>query len=76
MALVLALHHKHHGRSWGQGQIFTEANMLTTSPVGNVAKCSLWKHNILPLFDLGWWYFLLVATECSCSAGLFKTGSQ
>jgi len=41
-----------HGRS--QGQIFTEANMLITSPVGYVVKCSSWRPNILTLFNLGW----------------------
>jgi len=27
-----------------------------TSQVGYVDKGSLWKPNILPLFNLGWWY--------------------
>jgi len=52
VATILALHHKHHGRS--QGQILTEANILITSLVGNVDKRSLWKPNILPLLNLGW----------------------
>jgi len=29
--------------------------MFITSPVGNVVKCSLCKHNILPFFNLSWW---------------------
>jgi len=40
-----------HGRS--QGQILAEANILITSLVGNVVKYSLWRRNILPLFNLG-----------------------
>jgi len=34
----------------GVGQIFLEANMLITSPVGHVVQCILWRPNILPLF--------------------------
>jgi len=30
--------------------------MLITPPVWYVVKCILWKPNILPLFNLGWWY--------------------
>jgi len=29
--------------------------MLITTPIGHVDKCSLWKPNILLLFNLGWW---------------------
>jgi len=49
--------YQYHSR--GQGQVFTPANMLITSPVGNVVKCSLWRPNILPLFNLGSWYLWL-----------------
>jgi len=40
-----------HGRS--QGQIFVEENTLITCPVGYVLKCSLWRPNILLVFNLG-----------------------
>jgi len=32
----------------------SEYCMVITSPVGNVVKCSLCRHNILPLFNLSW----------------------
>ena len=38
-----------------QGQIFTDVNMLITSPVGYVVKCILWRPNILTFFNLGRW---------------------
>jgi len=41
-----------HGHS--QSQIFTDANMLITSPAWYVVTCSLWRPNILPLFNQGW----------------------
>jgi len=64
-----------HGRS--HGQISTE-NMLITSLVEHVVKCSLWKPNILPSCNLGWLYlwWLAVATQCSCSTVRFKTATQ
>jgi len=37
-----------------QCEIFTQKNMLITSPVWYVVKYILWKPNILPLFNLGW----------------------
>ena len=37
-----------------KSQIFTEANMLITSPAWYVIKCSLWRPNILPLFNQDW----------------------
>ena len=37
-----------------QSQIFTEANILIMSPVWYVVKYSLWRPNILSLFNLGW----------------------
>jgi len=40
-----------HGCS--QGQIFTEATILIMAPVRYVFYCSLWRPNILPLFNLG-----------------------
>jgi len=52
--------------------------MLIMCPVEYVVKCSLWRPNILPLFNLGWKYlrWLQLATQCSCSAALFKTATQ
>jgi len=50
---ITQYHYYCHRRS--QGQVFTEANFLIMSPVRYIFYCGLWKPNILPLFNLGWW---------------------
>jgi len=37
------------------GSNFHRGEYVNYAPVGNV-NCSLWRPNILPLFNLGWWY--------------------
>jgi len=43
-----------HNHGHSQDQIFAETNTLITCPVGYVLTCSLWRPNILLLFNLGW----------------------